>query len=147
MKILRARLYDLERKRIEQERKQARNEQVRLFLLNVTKNKIIKENPKNHKTKTKTKTKYKNLQTPLNPKPFLHNLTGKHVICRLKWGMEYKGILASTDAYMNARLTNAEEYIDGVSQGQLGDILIRYSKKYFWALRCVMQKVLIKLND
>ena len=43
--------------------------------------------------------------------------------------MEYKGILASTDAYMNARLTNAEEYIDGVSQGQLGDILIRYSKK------------------
>ena len=32
------------------------------------------------------------LQTvPVNPKPFLNNLTGKHVIVKLKWGMEYKG--------------------------------------------------------
>lgn len=32
------------------------------------------------------------LQTvPLNPKPFLNNLTGKPVIVKLKWGMEYKG--------------------------------------------------------
>ncbi|KAF8696380.1 hypothetical protein HU200_037291 [Digitaria exilis] len=33
------------------------------------------------------------LQTvPVNPKPFLNNLTGKPVIVKLKWGMEYKGI-------------------------------------------------------
>lgn len=32
------------------------------------------------------------LQTvPVNPKPFLNNLTGKPVIVKLKWGMEYKG--------------------------------------------------------
>jgi hypothetical protein len=32
------------------------------------------------------------LQTvPVNPKPFLNNLTGKTVIVKLKWGMEYKG--------------------------------------------------------
>ena len=32
------------------------------------------------------------LQTvPVNPKPFLNNLTGKKVIVKLKWGMEYKG--------------------------------------------------------
>ena len=37
------------------------------------------------------------LQTvPVNPKPFLNNLTGKPVIVKLKWGMEYKGNL---DAY------------------------------------------------
>jgi hypothetical protein len=29
---------------------------------------------------------------PVNPKPFLNNLTGKPVIVKLKWGMEYKGI-------------------------------------------------------
>src|SRR4051812_32329875 len=28
---------------------------------------------------------------PVNPKPFLNNLTGKSVIVNLKWGMEYKG--------------------------------------------------------
>ena len=30
---------------------------------------------------------------PVNPKPFLNNLTGKPVIVKLKWGMEYKGLL------------------------------------------------------
>lgn len=32
------------------------------------------------------------LQTvPVNPKPFLNDLTGKLVIVRLKWGQEYRG--------------------------------------------------------
>ena len=39
--------------------------------------------------------------TPINPKPFLAELTGKQVVAKLKWGMEYKGYLVSTDAYMN----------------------------------------------
>lgn len=41
---------------------------------------------------------------PLNPKPFLNGLTGKPVIIKLKWGMEYKGILVSTDNYMNVQV-------------------------------------------
>ncbi len=33
------------------------------------------------------------LQTvPVNPKPFLNELTGKIIIVKLKWGMEYKGV-------------------------------------------------------
>ncbi len=28
---------------------------------------------------------------PVNPKPFLTELTGQPVIVKLKWGMEYKG--------------------------------------------------------
>ena len=28
----------------------------------------------------------------MNPKPFLNGLTGKRVIVKLKWGMEYKGM-------------------------------------------------------
>lgn len=28
---------------------------------------------------------------PVNPKPFLNELTGKVVVVKLKWGMEYKG--------------------------------------------------------
>jgi small nuclear ribonucleoprotein F len=40
----------------------------------------------------------------VNPKPFLADLTGKPVMVKLKWGMEYKGYLVSTDAYMNLQV-------------------------------------------
>ncbi|CAJ0557993.1 unnamed protein product, partial [Mesorhabditis spiculigera] len=63
---------------------------------------------------------------PVNPKPFLNGLIGKPVVCKLKWGMEYRGTLLSVDGYMNAQLGNAEEYIDGTNTGQLGEIMIRY---------------------
>lgn len=42
---------------------------------------------------------------PLNPKPFLNELTGKPIIVKLKWGMEYKGYLVSTDNYMNVQVS------------------------------------------
>ena len=41
---------------------------------------------------------------PLNPKPFLNGLTGKTVMVKLKWGMEYKGYLVSVDGYMNLQV-------------------------------------------
>ncbi|GJN37291.1 hypothetical protein PR202_gb26227 [Eleusine coracana subsp. coracana] len=65
------------------------------------------------------------MTVPVNPKPFLNNLTGKPVVVKLKWGMEYKGFLVSVDSYMNLQLANTEEYIDGQFSGNLGEILIR----------------------
>lgn len=62
---------------------------------------------------------------PVNPKPFLNDLTGKQVVVKLKWGMEYKGYLVSVDSYMNLQLASTEEYIDGQSVGALGEVLIR----------------------
>mmetsp|Transcript_18703 Transcript_18703/g.26381 ORF Transcript_18703/g.26381 Transcript_18703/m.26381 type:complete len:90 (+) Transcript_18703:180-449(+) len=61
----------------------------------------------------------------VNPKPFLSDLTGKTVHVKLKWGMEYRGTLTSSDAYMNLQLDATEEYIDGQFAGFLGEILIR----------------------
>ncbi|KAI8805889.1 hypothetical protein BJ742DRAFT_389233 [Cladochytrium replicatum] len=61
----------------------------------------------------------------VNPKPFLNDLTGKPVIVKLKWGMEYKGYLVSLDSYMNLQLANTEEFVDGTSTGALGEVLIR----------------------
>ncbi|KAK2571475.1 Small nuclear ribonucleoprotein F [Acropora cervicornis] len=61
---------------------------------------------------------------PLNPKPFLNGLTGKPVMVKLKWGMEYKGYLVSVDGYMNLQLANTEEYQDGSMTGNLGEVLI-----------------------
>ncbi|KAJ1311009.1 hypothetical protein OPQ81_009516 [Rhizoctonia solani] len=63
--------------------------------------------------------------TPVNPKPFLQELTGKPVFVRLKWGLEYKGYLVSTDSYMNLQLANTEEFEDGKSNGALGEVFIR----------------------
>eukprot|EP00850_Spirogloea_muscicola_P003573 SM000014S00361 [mRNA] locus=s14:928088:929200:+ [translate_table: standard] len=71
---------------------------------------------------------------PVNPKPFLNDLTGKPVIVKLKWGMEYKGehslppsprYLVSVDSYMNLQLASTEEFIDGEFMGNLGEVLIR----------------------
>jgi len=32
---------------------------------------------------------------PVNPKPFLAELSGQEVVVKLKWGMEYKGKFAA----------------------------------------------------
>jgi small nuclear ribonucleoprotein (snRNP)-like protein len=50
---------------------------------------------------------------------------GKVVFVKLKWGLEYKGYLLSSDAYMNLQLEQCEEFIEGESQGNLGEVLIR----------------------
>ena len=42
---------------------------------------------------------------PVNPKPFLQQQIGKKVLVRLKWGLEYKGFLVSTDSYMNFQVS------------------------------------------
>ena len=47
------------------------------------------------------------------------------MIVKLKWGMEYKGKLTSSDAYMNLHLLKTEEYIEGNLAGYLGEVLIR----------------------
>ncbi|CAO3670546.1 hypothetical protein G6F70_003937 [Rhizopus microsporus] len=62
---------------------------------------------------------------PVNPKPFLSDLTGKPVSVKLKWGGEYQGYLVSVDNYMNLQLANTEEFQNGVSVGTLGEVLIR----------------------
>lgn len=40
----------------------------------------------------------------VNPKPFLTDLTGQAVLVKLKWGMEYRGILLAIDSYMNLQV-------------------------------------------
>ena len=49
----------------------------------------------------------------------------KFVKIKLKWGMEYKGLLVAFDSYMNLRVKEAEEWIRGKKIGFLGEIFIR----------------------
>ncbi|CAG99255.1 mRNA splicing protein SMX3 [Kluyveromyces lactis] len=63
---------------------------------------------------------------PINPKPFLHQLIDKDVLVTLKFNkIQYKGRLVSVDTYFNLQLTDAEEIINDVSSGKVGDIFIR----------------------
>ncbi|KAF2120501.1 small nuclear ribonucleoprotein F, partial [Lophiotrema nucula] len=63
---------------------------------------------------------------PFNPRPLLQSMVDKDIIVRLKWGeTEYKGRLVSVDLYMNIQLQNTEEFVNGVSSGTLGQVLIR----------------------
>jgi small nuclear ribonucleoprotein (snRNP)-like protein len=48
---------------------------------------------------------------PINPKPFLQDLTGKQVWAKLKWGLEYKGYLVSTDGYMNLQVSLSDSEV------------------------------------
>lgn len=49
----------------------------------------------------------------MNPKPFMQELTGKPVFVKLKWGLEYKGFLVSTDGYMNLQVCS--HYFDSLT--------------------------------
>ncbi|KAJ2884267.1 Manganese transporter smf1 [Coemansia aciculifera] len=83
---------------------------------------------------------------PVNPRPFLQSLIGKPVISRLKWGQEYKGLLASIDSYMNLQLVKAEEFQDGNSMGELpGELLIRCNNILY--VREVAEEKTSKDND
>ena len=63
--------------------------------------------------------------TPVNPLPFVQELTGQEVYIKLKWGLDLKGILKSVDAYMNFQLLECEEWKEGTMQGKLGEVLVR----------------------
>lgn len=56
----------------------------------------------------------------------MNHSVDKDVIIRLKWGQEYHGKLISVDSYMNIQMRGADEWIDGKSTGNLGEVLIRY---------------------
>lgn len=65
------------------------------------------------------------MSTAINPRPFLHDLTGKKVIIKLKWGQEYCGLLLSVDSYMNILLQDTTEYINDELTGSVGEVMIR----------------------
>ncbi len=41
------------------------------------------------------------MNQPVNPKPYLNDLIGKKVVVKLKWGMEYQGMLKSSEDIFN----------------------------------------------
>ena len=55
----------------------------------------------------------------------LQKATNKQVAVRLKSELEYKGIMANVDPYMNVILTDAEETENGNKVANYGKVVIR----------------------
>lgn len=60
-----------------------------------------------------------------HPAPFLSGLIDKPIVVRLKWGMEYVGVLVSFDQRMNLQLKDAQEFVNGEMQADIGTLCLR----------------------
>ncbi|KAI9278485.1 U6 snRNA-associated Sm-like protein LSm6 [Phascolomyces articulosus] len=60
-----------------------------------------------------------------SPTDFLNTVIGQHVLVKLNSGINYRGVLACLDGYMNIALENTEEYVDGRLKNRYGDTFIR----------------------
>ncbi|WIA20663.1 hypothetical protein OEZ86_004632 [Tetradesmus obliquus] len=59
------------------------------------------------------------------PSDFLKSIRGKPVIVKLNSGVDYRGILACLDGYMNIAMEQTEEYVNGQLKNKYGDAFIR----------------------
>jgi len=59
------------------------------------------------------------------PSEFLKQIIGKPVVVKLNSGVDYRGILACLDGYMNIALEQTEEYVGGQLKNKYGDAFIR----------------------
>ncbi|KAJ1671782.1 U4/U6-U5 snRNP complex subunit lsm6 [Coemansia sp. RSA 1694] len=60
-----------------------------------------------------------------SPTDFLNHILGRRVFVRLNSGIDYRGVLACLDGYMNIALEQTEEYVDGELRNRYGDAFIR----------------------
>ncbi|TRY72747.1 hypothetical protein TCAL_06716 [Tigriopus californicus] len=65
------------------------------------------------------------MATRQNPNEFLKSLLGRPVVVKLNSGVDYRGVLASLDGYMNIALEQTEEYVNGQLKNKYGDAFLR----------------------
>lgn len=62
---------------------------------------------------------------PATPADFLKSIRGRPVVVKLNSGVDYRGILACLDGYMNIAMEQTEEYQNGQLKNKYGDAFIR----------------------
>ncbi|GMH35343.1 hypothetical protein BSKO_03211 [Bryopsis sp. KO-2023] len=70
-------------------------------------------------------TKKSPVATGASPTTFLKAIKGKPVVVKLNSGVEYRGVLACLDGYMNIAMEQTEEYVTGQLKCKYGDCFIR----------------------
>ncbi|KAL5233128.1 hypothetical protein ACI65C_000538 [Semiaphis heraclei] len=56
---------------------------------------------------------------------FIQQIHGRPVVVKLNSGVDYRGVMACIDGYMNIALEQTEEYINGELKNKFGDSFIR----------------------
>lgn len=59
------------------------------------------------------------------PSDFLKSVLGRPVDVKLNNGVEYRGVLACLDGFMNIAMEQTQEYVNGQLKAQYGDCFIR----------------------
>lgn len=59
------------------------------------------------------------------PSDFLKGVLGRPVDVKLNNGVEYKGVLACLDGFMNIAMEQTQEFVNGQLKAQYGDCFIR----------------------
>ncbi|KAJ7947434.1 Sm-like protein [Quillaja saponaria] len=67
----------------------------------------------------------KGSSTTKTPADFLKSIRGRPVVVKLNSGVDYRGILACLDGYMNIAMEQTEEYVNGQLKNKYGDAFIR----------------------
>jgi U6 snRNA-associated Sm-like protein LSm6 len=60
-----------------------------------------------------------------SPSDFLKSVLGRPCRVKLNSGIEYRGVLACLDGYMNIAMEQTEEYVDDQLKAKYGDCFIR----------------------
>ncbi|CAM9480774.1 unnamed protein product [Heterosigma akashiwo] len=60
-----------------------------------------------------------------SPSEFLKSVLGRAVVVKLNSGVDYRGVLACLDGYMNIAMEQTEEYVNGQLKAKYGDCFIR----------------------
>lgn len=56
---------------------------------------------------------------------FINQIHGRPCVVKLNSGVDYRGVLACLDGYMNIALDQTEEYVNGQLKNKYGDAFIR----------------------
>ncbi|KAK1175859.1 U6 snRNA-associated Sm-like protein LSm6 [Acipenser oxyrinchus oxyrinchus] len=59
------------------------------------------------------------------PSDFLKQIIGRPVVVKLNSGVDYRGVLACLDGYMNIAVEQTEEYVNGQLKNKYGDAFLR----------------------
>mmetsp|Transcript_4781 Transcript_4781/g.5527 ORF Transcript_4781/g.5527 Transcript_4781/m.5527 type:complete len:98 (+) Transcript_4781:141-434(+) len=76
-------------------------------------------------TKKEQSDKLSSVKNKRSPSDFLKSVLGRPVRVRLNSGIEYRGVLACLDGYMNIAMEQTEEFVDGQLKAKYGDCFIR----------------------
>jgi U6 snRNA-associated Sm-like protein LSm6 len=67
-----------------------------------------------------------------SPSDFLKSVLGRPVKVKLNSGIEYRGVLACLDGYLNIAMEQTEEYVNGELKAKYGDCFIRGNNGTCW---------------